>query len=107
MFRLDPLLLERHPNKYVTLLRSEAHYRQTPGFWHHFLRGITESGARPPVGKLLLQLRVHDAEWWKKVTTSEGRSTMTAEDWAALQSVLAEHAGLGSEARELAAENRR
>ena len=40
MFRLDPLLLERHPDKYIELIRMERHYRYKPGFWHHFERGL-------------------------------------------------------------------
>jgi GT2 family glycosyltransferase/glycosyltransferase involved in cell wall biosynthesis len=104
MFRLDPLLLERHPNKYVQLLCMERHYRYKPGFWHHFARGLRESGVNAPVGQLLQQLRVQDSEWWAMVTsanTRQGDSSMTAEDFAALQSLIATYTKSATQAQEL------
>ena len=92
MFRLDPLLLERHPDKYIQLIRMEGHYRYKPGYWHHFARGLRESGVHAPVAKLLQQLRVHDAEWWSQVNSAkdgQADSSMTPEDEAAVHSLLA------------------
>jgi GT2 family glycosyltransferase len=102
MFRLDPLLLERHPDKYSQLLRMEGHYRYKPGFWHHFARGLRESGVEAPVGKLLQSLRVHDPEWWSQVTRNGGQAAnMTSEDTAAIQSLLAAYTGPAAKRQEL------
>ena len=102
MFRLDPLLLERHPNRYIQLLCMEGHYRNKPGFWSHFARGLRESGADAPVGRLLQFLRVHDPEWWSQVTKNEGRGKqMTPEDLAAIQSLLATYAPTAAKQQEL------
>jgi len=112
MFRLDPLLLERHPPKYVQLLCMERHYRYKAGFWHHFARGLRESGVNAPVGQLLHQLRVHDPEWWSMVTSAKNgqdTSAVTTEDIAALQSLVATYAtvapGTGNERPLLASAN--
>jgi glycosyltransferase involved in cell wall biosynthesis/GT2 family glycosyltransferase len=94
MFRLDPLLLERHPDKYLELLIRERHYRYKPGFWQHFARGLRECGVHAPVTRLFQQLRLHDPEWWLLVTTAKTRhsdSAMTPEDVAAVQSLIAEY----------------
>ena len=80
MFRLDPLLLERHPDKYIQLIRMEGHYRYKPGFWHHFARGLRESGVHAPVAKLLQQLRVHDPEWWSQVNSAKEWSGRLLDD---------------------------
>ena len=104
MFRLDPLLLERHPDKYIELIRMERHYRYKPGFWHHFARGLRDSGVQAPVGKLFQQLRVHDPEWWSQVTAAkngDGDSAMTPEDMAAIQELLAAHMKPATQEREL------
>ena len=104
MFRLDPLLLERHPHKYVQLLCMERHYRYKPGFWHHFARGLGESGVNAPVGQLLQQLRVHDPEWWSlatSVNSRQGDSSMTAEDLAALKSLIATYTKSVAQVQEL------
>jgi glycosyltransferase involved in cell wall biosynthesis len=94
MFGVDPILLERHPEKYIALLRREGHYRYMPGFWRHFARGLRESGLHAPVGKLLQYLRVHDAEWWAHVNSTNGTSSnsaMTPEDLAAVRMLIATH----------------
>ena len=104
MFRLDPLLLERHPHKYPQLLCMERHYRYKAGFWHHFARGLRESGVNAPVGQLLQQLRVHDPEWWALATSAnvrQGDSSMTAEDYAALQSLLSTYTRSATHAQQL------
>ncbi len=101
MFRLDPLLLERHPDKYLELLLREKHYRYKAGFWQHFARGLRESGVPAPVTRLFQQLRLHDPEWWLLVTTAKTRhsdSAMTPEDIAAVQSLISEY--MASPARE-------
>ncbi|MGC2110434.1 MAG: glycosyltransferase [Candidatus Korobacteraceae bacterium] len=86
MFRVDPLLLERHPDKYIKLLRSEGHYRHTPGFWRHFVRGLQSANVRPPVAKLLQELRAQDPEWWAAVDTGNGM--LQPEDLEAVRSLL-------------------
>jgi glycosyltransferase involved in cell wall biosynthesis/GT2 family glycosyltransferase len=102
MFRLDPLLLERHPDKYIELLRKEGHYRYKPGFWHHFARGLRESSVDAPVGRLFQLLRVHDPEWWAQVTKNGGRAAeMTPEDSAAIQSLLATYTANATSQQEL------
>ena len=104
MFRLDPLLLERHPDKYIELIRMERHYRYKPGFWHHFERGLRESGVQAPVGKLFQQLRVHDPEWWVQATSTNGapsNSALTPEDHIALQTLLANYATATTQEQEL------
>jgi hypothetical protein len=104
MFRLDPLLLARHPHKYVQLLCRERHYRYEPGFWHHFARGLGESGVDAPVGQLLQQLRVHDPEWWSLVISANTRQTdssMTPEDIVALQSLLAKYTRVATAEQEI------
>lgn len=91
MFRLDPILLERHPDKYIALLRQEGHYRKTPGFWQHFARGMEEFNARPPIARFFQHLRIHDPDWWNLVTSENGMQPgggLTAEDLAALRSLL-------------------
>ncbi|HKD84625.1 MAG TPA: glycosyltransferase [Terriglobales bacterium] len=91
MFRLDPILLERHPDKYMALLRQEGHYRKTPGFWQHFVRGMEEFNARPPIARFFQHLRFHDPDWWNLVTSGNGAQPgggLTAEDLAALHSLL-------------------
>ena len=94
MFRVDPILLERHPDKYIALLRMEGHYRYMPGFWQHFARGLRESRVPAPIGKLLQQLRVHDAEWWGQVNSDYAafsNSAMTPEDFDAVRALIARH----------------
>lgn len=102
MFGVDPILFERHPDKYIALLRMEGHYRYMPGFWHHFVRGLRQSDLRPPIPKLLEQLRVHDPEWWTLVARSNNSSsgTMTPEDLAAIRSLLAEYGMSASQEQE-------
>jgi glycosyltransferase involved in cell wall biosynthesis len=103
MFCLDPLLLERHPDKYIELLRMEGHYRYKPGFWHHFARGLREFGVQAPVGKLFQQLRVHDPEWWSRATSSNWsrESSMTPEDVEALTHLLVVHGTAAAQPSEL------
>ena len=94
MFGVDPILFERHPDKYIALLRREGHYRYMPGFWRYFVRGLNERHVQPPVTKLLQQLRIHDPEWWALVTGSNGstsNSALTSEDLAAVRSLLRDH----------------
>jgi glycosyltransferase involved in cell wall biosynthesis/GT2 family glycosyltransferase len=38
-FEKDALLFQKHPDRYRELFLQEAHYRHTPGFRDHFLRG--------------------------------------------------------------------
>ncbi len=94
MFGVDPILLERHPDKYVALLKMEGHYRYMPGFWQHFARGLRDFGLPAPVGKLLQYLRIHDPEWWTHVNSTNGASSnsaMTPEDIAAVRELIATH----------------
>jgi FkbM family methyltransferase len=43
-FEKDALLLAKHPERYRPLFLSEGHYRHTPGFREHFLRGAEKYG---------------------------------------------------------------
>jgi glycosyltransferase involved in cell wall biosynthesis len=43
-FEKDALLLKKHPERYRSLFMTEAHYRKTPGFSEHFLRGSVKYG---------------------------------------------------------------
>jgi glycosyltransferase involved in cell wall biosynthesis len=38
-FEKDALLLKKHPDRYRSLFLMEGHYRNTPGFGEHFVRG--------------------------------------------------------------------
>jgi hypothetical protein len=38
-FEKDALLLKKHPDRYKSLFLMEGHYRNTPGFGEHFVRG--------------------------------------------------------------------
>ena len=51
-FEYDPLLFQKHPERYLRLLRSEGHYARTPGFWEHFMRGIVRHRLDIPVEHL-------------------------------------------------------
>jgi FkbM family methyltransferase len=51
-FEYDPLLLQKHPERYLQLLRSERHYARTPGFWEHFMRGMVRHRLDIPVEHL-------------------------------------------------------
>lgn len=51
-FEYDPLLFHKHPERYVQLLRKEAHYAQAPGFWEHFMRGMLKHKVEIPVEDL-------------------------------------------------------
>ncbi len=93
MFRLDPLLLAQHPQRYTSLLFREKHYRKTPGFWCHFVSGLQETDPQPPIGSLLRRLRTHDPEWWAHVAGTNGSSSngmLPPEDLAALRSLIAD-----------------
>ena len=90
----------------IRRLRRERHYRYKPGFWHHFERGLRESGVQAPVAKLFQQLRVHDPEWWSQVTTVRNGNSdfaMTPEDMAAIQELLSAHMKPATQERELKA----
>jgi glycosyltransferase involved in cell wall biosynthesis len=103
MFGVDPILLERHPEKYVALLKMEGHYRYMPGFWQHFARGVRESGVQPPVDKLLQYLRIHDPEWWAMVNSenvTSANSAMTPDDLTAVRSLIATHIAPATQERE-------
>lgn len=47
-FEKDALLLKKHPSKYRQLFIQEDHWRRTPGFWEHFLRGAEKYGVAVP-----------------------------------------------------------
>jgi glycosyltransferase involved in cell wall biosynthesis len=47
----DPLLFDKHPDRYVELLESEGHYTE-PEFWEYFLRGMVRHRLRIPVERL-------------------------------------------------------
>ncbi len=51
-FEYDPLLFQKHPERYLQLLRSEGHYARTPGFWEHFMRGMVRHRLDIPVEHL-------------------------------------------------------
>jgi GT2 family glycosyltransferase len=38
-FEKDALLYAKHPERYRRLFDAEGHWKKTPGFWEHFLRG--------------------------------------------------------------------
>jgi len=39
-FEKDALLLKKHPDRYQELFLRECHWKNTPGFWQHFLAGV-------------------------------------------------------------------
>jgi len=43
-FEKDALLLKKHPDRYKSLFLREGHYRNTPGFGEHFMRGSIKYG---------------------------------------------------------------
>jgi glycosyltransferase involved in cell wall biosynthesis len=43
-FEKDALLLKKHPDRYKSLFLKEGHYRNTPGFGEHFVRGSVKYG---------------------------------------------------------------
>jgi len=43
-FEKDALLLKKHPDRYKSLFLREGHYRNTPGFREHFVRGSIKYG---------------------------------------------------------------
>ena len=47
----DPLLFDKHPDRYVELLASEAHYPD-PEFWEYFLRGMVRHRLGIPLERL-------------------------------------------------------
>lgn len=51
-FEYDPLLMHKHPKRYLQLLKTEAHYAQAPGFWEHFMRGMLKHKVEIPVEDL-------------------------------------------------------
>jgi FkbM family methyltransferase len=51
-FEYDPILFEKHPERYLQLLRGEGHYARTPGFWEHFMRGMVRHRLDIPVEEL-------------------------------------------------------
>jgi FkbM family methyltransferase len=51
-FEYDPILFQKHPERYLQLLRAEGHYIQTPGFWEHFMRGMVRHRLDLPVEEL-------------------------------------------------------
>ncbi len=83
MFRLDPLLLERHPDKYIQLLAWKAIIATSRDSGITSRAGLQESGVDAPVGKLFQLLRVHDPEWWAQVTNNDGQA-----DWRRLLRIL-------------------
>jgi glycosyltransferase involved in cell wall biosynthesis len=68
MFSVDPILLEHDAERYANLLFSEGHYRNTIGFWQHFVRGLDEHKPDVQVQELLDQLQRRDPDWWEKAT---------------------------------------
>ena len=51
-FEYDPILFQKHPERYLQLLRAEGHYARTPGFWEHFMRGMLRHRLDIPVEEL-------------------------------------------------------
>ena len=51
-FEYDPILFQKHPERYLQLLRAEGHYARTPGFWEHFMRGMVRHRLDIPVEEL-------------------------------------------------------
>ena len=51
-FEYDPILFQKHPERYLQLLRGEGHYARTPGFWEHFMRGMVRHRLDVPVEEL-------------------------------------------------------
>ncbi|HXH11560.1 MAG TPA: glycosyltransferase [Alphaproteobacteria bacterium] len=51
-FEYDPLLFQKHPKRYLQLLKTEAHYARAPGFWEHFMRGMLKHKVEIPVEDL-------------------------------------------------------
>jgi glycosyltransferase involved in cell wall biosynthesis/GT2 family glycosyltransferase len=48
----DPLLFDKHPERYVGLLKAEGHYATEASFWEHFLRGMARHRLRIPFERL-------------------------------------------------------
>ena len=86
MFSADPLLFDKHPQRYGDLICREGHYRNMPGFWFHFARGLAEYKVEPPLLRLFDQLGRYDPEWWSAVQdgTDMTRHGLNADDVAAL-----------------------
>ena len=51
-FEYDPILFQKHPERYLQLLRGEGHYARTLGFWEHFMRGMVRHRLNVPVEEL-------------------------------------------------------
>ena len=51
-FEYDPILFQKHPERYLQLLKGEGHYARTPGFWEHFMRGMVRHRLDVPVEEL-------------------------------------------------------
>ena len=89
MFSADPLLFAKHPQRYIELLSREGHYRNMPGFWSNFARGLEEQRLEPPLERLFHQLSVADPEWWAAVQNGNGSvGRLSAEDLIALRGLL-------------------
>ncbi len=90
LFSLDPLLLEKHPQRYVYLICREAHYRNTPGYWSNFLRGMREYQVELPIPMLFGKLSAADPDWWSAVMsgTCAGKFGLNEDDLTALYLLL-------------------
>jgi glycosyltransferase involved in cell wall biosynthesis len=47
-FEKDALLLRKHPEKYVELMRRECQWKHNPNFWTYFVQGLKRYGVEPP-----------------------------------------------------------
>jgi len=53
----DALLFQKHPEKYIQLMKLEGHYKSNNNFWKFFLEGLKLSGVKVP-----LELMLNDQE---------------------------------------------
>jgi FkbM family methyltransferase len=51
-FEYDLILFQKHPERYLQLLKGEKHYARTSGFWEHFMRGMVRHRLDVPVEEL-------------------------------------------------------
>lgn len=91
LFSVDPMLFASDPERYIHLVFREKHYRNTPGFWQHFARGIEEHQLDVPVQDLFARLRQWDPAWWDSLAQPDASKGADPLDMAALQSLIASH----------------
>lgn len=48
----DPLLFSKHPDKYLKLIKTEGHFRNS-SYWHYFIEGIDRYGVSVPLNYMV------------------------------------------------------